>query len=146
MYIEGNLNVKEKEEIKKHLDECVSCNSLYNDFLLILENSKKIKIPQLNENLLNALKVTIEKNKISTFSLKPVYIAISIFVLVFSTIFFARIYLPDSKKVLPVSTGPVKIEILNHELPFSEDVIIKYANYMEEEEVEKVLDFIFAGL
>lgn len=146
-YIEGNLNIEEKEEIKNHLVVCKYCQGLYNDFILILNNSKRIEIPKIDENLWKVkLNSIIEKGEISLRSFKPIFISISILILVFSSIFFTKIYLPRSHKVISITKIGEKREFLNHELPLSEDEIIKYADYMEEEEVEKVLDFIFAGL
>ncbi len=142
-FIEDKGNVKDKEKIKDHLEKCESCKSLYNDFLFILNQSKKIPTYQMDENFWKLkLNFIIEKGKIYSRMLKPVYIGISIFILVFSTILFTKIYTPEKKKIL----STLKIEIFNHELPFSEEEMIKYTDYMKEEEAEKIIDFIFAGL
>lgn len=138
-FIEGNLNFEEKEMIEEHLKICENCNSLYRDFLFILTNSKKIEVGKINESLLKERIISgIERNKIHLVSLKPVYVFLSFFVLITFSFFFTKIY---SKKTISISKS--KVEPVDYELLFSEDEIIKYADYMDEKEIEKVLDFIF---
>lgn len=138
-FIEGNLNFEEKKKIEEHLKICENCNSLYRDFLFILTHSKKIEVGKINESLLKERIISgIERKKIHLVSLKPVYVFLSLFVLITFSFFFTKIY---SKKTISISKS--QIEPVDYELLFSEDEIIKYADYMDEKEIEKVLDFIF---
>lgn len=138
-FIEGKG--KEEEKIKEHLEKCKRCKNLYNDFLLILNNSAKLTVPSYNENFWRERIKYIKEKNYSPIKLKPVFAGISIVSLFFLTFLFTKINTYNLKK----STFTSKIEVLNHELPFSEEEIIQYVEYIKEEEAEKILDVIFKG-
>ncbi len=146
-FLEKQEDLRNKKEFIEHLEECEKCRNLYNDFLTVLKESKKVRIPEIEQNFWKAkLNYIMEKGEVYTRSLKPIFVGVSLFVLVFSTIFLMKIYTPSRVRISPVSKVLTRVEFTNHELPFSEDEIINYADYMENDEAEKVLDFIFKGL
>jgi|GEM_PF-2117857 hypothetical protein len=141
-FIEGKG--KETERIKEHLEECEKCRKLYNDFLLILNNSTKIDVPHYDENYWGEKFKYIQEKSSFRIKLKPVFTGISLVLIFFSTFLFIRIYTSNFKK--SASTSSEKIELLSHNLPFGEEEIFQYVDYIKEEEAEKILDVIFKGL
>ncbi|HOK56295.1 MAG TPA: hypothetical protein PKV21_02095 [bacterium] len=138
-YIEGK--VKEKEKIREHLEKCLKCRNLYKEFLLILNSLPKEEFSGFDENFWKEKFKYIQAKQSLHIKLKPVFAGISLFLIFFSTFLFTRIYTSNLKKV----NSTVKIEILNHNLPFSEEEMIEYVDYMQDEEAEKILDVIFKG-
>ncbi|MCM8767623.1 MAG: hypothetical protein NC816_01100 [Candidatus Omnitrophica bacterium] len=138
-FIEGKA--KEKEKIKQHLEKCNKCRNLYNDFILILNNSNKITIPSFDENFWKARIRYIERKRSPSFKLKPLIVNISLLLVFLLTFLFTRTYNSNLKK----SLSTAKIEIINYELPFTEDELLQNLEYINEEEVEKIIDIIFKG-
>jgi len=136
-FIEGEINEEKKKELRKHIEKCEKCRKLYNDFLFIINNSKKIESPILEENFWKAkLNLIIEKGENYILKFKPAYLGVPLFILTFTLVLLFKIYLPAKKY------PSVKLADSNYELLFSEDEIIKYIDYIGEEEVEKIIEFI----
>ncbi|MCM8784858.1 MAG: hypothetical protein NC827_00935 [Candidatus Omnitrophica bacterium] len=138
-FIEGKT--KEKEKIREHLEKCSKCRNLYNDFLLILDNSNKITMPSYDENFWKERIKYIKEKKLPNFKLKPLIVNISLCIIFLLTFLFTRTYNSNLKK----SISAAKIEIINYELPFTEEEIIQNLEYINEEEVEKIIDVILKG-
>jgi hypothetical protein len=136
-FIVGEINEEKKKELRKHIEKCEKCRKLYNDFLFIINNSKKIESPILEENFWKAkLNLIIEKGENYILKFKPAYLGVPLFILTFTLVLLFKIYLPAKKY------PSVKLADSNYELLFSEDEIIKYIDYIGEEEVEKIIEFI----
>lgn len=143
-FIEDKINEFEKEKFKEHMEKCKECKSLYDDFIFILNNSKKIEVTKLNDDYWKSkIKSIFEREEKRSNFLKPVYVAVSLFILLSVTLFLMKINIniPISKKNIPIS----KLDLINHELPFSDEEIINNVDYMKDEEIEKVLEIIFKG-
>ncbi|MFN4226941.1 MAG: hypothetical protein ACK4F0_02215 [Candidatus Ratteibacteria bacterium] len=138
-FIEGNL--KEKEKIEEHLKKCDKCKSLYNDFLSILKNSNKVVMPNYDENFWKEKMKYIQEKSSFNFKIKPILINVSFVLIFLLTFLLTRIYNSNQKK----SISTAKIEFINYELPFTEEEIIQNLEYINEEEVEKIIDVILKG-
>ncbi|MCX7917437.1 MAG: hypothetical protein N2589_04850 [bacterium] len=138
-FIEQKIN--KKGEIEKHIEKCEKCRNLYNNFLFILKNSKKIQFPLPDENFWRSkLNIFLERKSYHV-KIKSLCVSVTAILVIFLATFFTKIYNINSKKY--ISGG--KIEILNHELPLHEEDIIQFIDYIDEEEAEKILDVIFKG-
>jgi len=136
-FIEGKISEEKKIELRKHIEECEKCRKLYNDFLFIINNSKKIEFPILEENFWKArLNFIIEKGENYIHRFKPAYLSIPLFILTFTLVLLFKIYLPAKKYPY------VELADSNYELLFSEDEIIKYVDYISDEEAGKIMEFI----
>ena len=136
-FIEEKISEEERIELGKHIEKCEKCRKLYNDFLFIINNSKKIESPILEENFWKAkLNLIIEKGENYILKFKPAYLGVPLFILTFTLVLLFKIYLPAKKY------PSVELADSNYELLFSEDEIIKYIDYIGEEEAEKIIEFI----
>ena len=136
-FIEGKFDEKEKSELEEHISKCKKCRNLYNDFLFIINNSKKIEPPILKENFWEIkLNFIIEKKTNYTYKFKPAYFGVPLFILIFTLVLLLKIYL-TSQKYTPIELANSSCELL-----FSEEEFIKYLDYIDEEEVEKIIEFI----
>ncbi len=139
-YIEGKLSDKLLNEMEIHIENCSDCKNLLNDFQFIIENSKKIKTPELMEDFWKE-KVKFYKEKtIQVRNFRPVFIAVSLLpILLFSSILFFKLnFIPKSSE----EKKSVVISLFDEELLFSEEEFIKYADYIDEKDVENIIDFI----
>ncbi|MCM8772130.1 MAG: zf-HC2 domain-containing protein [Candidatus Omnitrophica bacterium] len=139
--IDGKIDFKEKKFIERHIQVCDRCKNLYNDFVFILEKAKGIHHLELKEEFWKSKLDLVFERRIHKFLLKPVLIGVFLFFLIVGPL-IKRVYFLSPQKI-PVSV--VKTDVFNHELPFTEDEIIKYSDYMSEKEVEKILDFFFSN-
>jgi hypothetical protein len=135
-FIEGNIEIEEKNKIEEHLRECKNCKNLYNDFLFIIDNSKKIETPKIDENFWKVKFNSIIEKEVSHphLKLKPLYLSIPFFILIFSFVLFIKIHLPYKKST--------QFSGYDYELLFSEETILKYVDYIDENEAAKIIEFI----
>ncbi|MCM8803946.1 MAG: zf-HC2 domain-containing protein [Candidatus Omnitrophica bacterium] len=138
-FIDDKTNILEKEKIEQHIEECEKCRNLYMDFIFILNMSKKIELPKLSEDYWKSSIKSIFEEKNSIKFLKVAYVAVSFFILFSITLFLMKSNIYFSKENVLIN----KLDLLNHELPFSEEEIIDNVDYMKEEEIENVLELVF---
>jgi len=136
-FIDGKIEEKEKIKLEEHISKCGKCKKLYDDFLFIINNSKKIEHPILDENFWKAkLNLVIEKRRYHIYRFKPAYLGISFFILIFILPLLFKIH------VIPKKYTPIELADFSYELLFSEDEIVKCIDYIDENDAEKIIKFI----
>lgn len=122
LYIDGYLNIKEKQEVEKHINVCESCKKLYEDIMTI-----KIIAPSMKNRFIYEMR---KKNYLK--------LALTFFLIIFiisGILFETKIF--EKNRIRNIAKMPVKGKVINkREI---EPVKIYYTDTTYEISYEEVL-------
>lgn len=149
----SEVGEEEEKQLLSHIKECEKCRNRYNEIKMIIEESKKIEVPvfapewwdekrkvimeQLPDNRKN---FRIKKKVVFSLVLLLFIFSLSIFFFINHNENIAKKegtnYYTFNTLSSPTFSSPDSI------LPFSEDEILKMADYMKDSDAEEVLKII----
>ncbi len=149
----GEVGEEEKKQLLSHIENCEKCRNKYNEIKMIIEESKKIEVPVFTSEWWDEKREVIlervpQGRKNFRIKKKVVFSLVSLlFIFSLSIFFFINHNENIAKKkgttyytfnVLSSTT----ISSPDSILPFSEDEILKMADYMKDSDAEEVLKII----
>jgi len=149
----GEVGEKEKKQLLSHIKECEKCRSKYKEIKMIIEESKKIEVPIFTPEWWDEKRKVImeqlpESRKNFRIKKKVVFALVSLFFIFSISVFFLINHNENIVKKVEVNyytfndISSTNISSIDNILPFSENEILKMADYMKDSDAEEVLKII----
>jgi len=149
----GEVGEEEKKQLLSHIKECEKCRNKYNEIRMIIEESKRIEVPTFTSEWWDEKRKVImeqlpENRKNFRIKKKVVFTLVSLFFIFSISVFFLINH--NENIVKKVEVNYYTFNVLSSPtfsspdsiLPFSEDEILKMADYMKDSDAEEVLKII----